>query len=598
MSGGGLDQRHASRRTWWLMVIAGTLTLLFGTLGVCFANWPRPEWLKFFDALYDSIEMLLLHAPHFQEEPNLFIELGCYSGVVFVFLAGLELFGARAMRELRLFFLTFRHKHVVICGLGEKGIEMVRCRKRNSGQYVVAIDPHPSNHVMEECARLGVALVEGDAIKPATLVEARVAHASEVIVITTEDETNVRIAACVQEVCMRSQSTDVNCYVHLTNIHLRERLQLLAEANKNVELHFFDVFDSEARRVLTDLPLDGDGLAKGDRRSVHVAILGFGRMGRSLALRAAKMGHFANRKPLRISIVSRDAKKYEERFLFRYPALHDRANRHLINCEINFLEHEVESIATRELVEKWAAEPHTIFHVFICVDDNSLAVEVVLRLQEALVHHPDLKLHVRIKNRGPLAKVLEPSSLPLRPNQQNPAVQSKPVICVFGAVDDECLDLPIRQMGDRQEDLAMAIHKRYVEHRLHADPSAKDDPAVRPWKQLHENLRESNRQQADHIGIKLRAIGCELVDKHDKRSPVAAFTHDETKFLAQLEHERWNAERLLAGWTHGTKSDKPKRVNKNICGWDALDEITKRYDEEAVDGILKVDIAGSKVVRK
>ena len=74
-------------------------------------------------------------------------------------------------------------------------------------------------------------------------------------------------------------------------------------------------------RVLLALPLDGPGIGFHSPVSVHVVILGFGRMGRSLALRAAKMGHFANRKPLRLSVIDRHAAQQEQGFLFHYPAL-------------------------------------------------------------------------------------------------------------------------------------------------------------------------------------------------------------------------------------------------------------------------------------
>ena len=65
----------------------------------------------------------------------------------------------------------------------------------------------------------------------------------------------------------------------------------------------------------------GQGIRPNDPRTVHLVIVGFGRMGRSLALRAAKMGHFANGKLLRISVIDREADRQREHFLFRYPAL-------------------------------------------------------------------------------------------------------------------------------------------------------------------------------------------------------------------------------------------------------------------------------------
>ena len=54
-------------------------------------------------------------------------------------------------------------------------------------------------------------------------------------------------------------------------------------------------------------------------RTVHIVLLGFGRMGRSVAVRAAKIGHFANGRLLRITVVDRQAELQRERLLFVFP---------------------------------------------------------------------------------------------------------------------------------------------------------------------------------------------------------------------------------------------------------------------------------------
>lgn len=108
---------------------------------------------------------------------------------------------------------------------------------------------------------------------------------------------------------------------------------------------------------------------------------------------------------------------------------------------------------------------------------------------------------------------------------------------------------------------------------------------MRDWDKLSYDLRASNFQQADHMAVKIRAIGCEIVDETDPRSPVQKFSKDELDLLAPLEHTRWNAERLLAGWRYGTETDYSRRINKNIQPWGNLDPGTKKYDYEAVEDI-------------
>jgi hypothetical protein len=356
------------------------------------------------------------------------------------------------------------------------------------------------------------------------------------------------------------------CHVHLSDVNLRGALQWPFGSAGGHSLHFFDVFDDEARRFLVELPLDGSGLPPGDPRTVHVVILGFGRMGRSIALRAAKMGHFANGQPLRLSVVDRQAAEQRERFLFRHPVLETKEV-----CVLKFYEMEAESLSARKQMEEWMGEPDTLLHVCVCLDSDARDLEVALRLRAMLERHPCATLQVRFHSRRSPAAIFDTAALRLK-------------VRVFGMLEDTCCEgafnLEMRDVMPR------AIHARFVERRTAGSqrtPSA--DLALRPRVEVPEDIRESNRQQADHVGIKLRAIGCALADLNDPREAVTQFTDREVELLAEVEHRRWNAERRLAGWRYGTPSDKAERINENIVRWDELHDSTKDYDRETVRDI-------------
>lgn len=591
---------RASRRQWWLVVTTGALTMVCGSIGLWqydHAHAPHEINPVFcgIGALYHSMQMLVLHTPHFEGGTNEWIEAGRWFGAFTLITTTWMLLWKRMADEFRLFWLTHWSGHHVVCGLGQKGMEVVRhLKEHNPKAHVAVIDPHPDEHFVGESAGLGVCVVHDDATKPEALAQARVALAKEVIVITPGDETNVRIATEVRDACAANPSGRVDCFVHLSNIHLRERLQRHAENDRgaNCILHFFDVFDNEARQLLTGLPLDGAGITEDDPRSVHVVIIGCGRMGRSLALRAAKMGHFANRRPVRISIIDRKAARQREDFLFRYPALENAKSGEI--ADLSFHKADAESLSARNLIEGWASEPDTLVHLFICVGDNTCALEVGLRFQEALLRHAHCDLLVRIKTRESLAGILESPATGSLPADAGPRIQT------FGMVEDSCCEQAFRR--EHNEAYARAAHEDFVRRRL-ADSSRRpgSDPALNDWSHLQEDLRESNRQQVDHSAIKLRAIGCEIVEASDPREAVRVFTPVEIELLAEMEHARWNAERLLSGWRYGTPSNKKERINENIRPWDELDDTIKEYDRQAVaniPAILESSTPPMKVVRK
>jgi hypothetical protein len=577
MSAGSFHHLQASRKQWWLVMVTGALTLICGSLGLW--QYEHDHGQGEFEAvpaavgaLYHAIQMLILHTPHFEHGTNLGIELGRWFGAFTLVTTTVMLLWRRLRREFQLFQLTSWTGHHVVCGLGRKGLEVARFFKLDDPDAkVVVIDPNPDEHSVHECEAVGICVLTGDATDERILGRTRVQAAAEIIVITPEDETNVRIATKVRKLVTGSTGTLLRCYVHLANIHLRDSLQRLAEGDgqkqAGCKLHFFDVYDNEARRVLLTHSLDGTGIRPDAPTSVHVVILGFGRMGRSLALRAAKMGHFANRKLLRVSMIDRNAPQQEENLLFHYPALVGGKI-----CQLKFHHAAAQSLAARQLIEKWSTEPDTVLHIFVCLDTNAEALEVSLRLREALVARGAGNLFVRIKSHASLADILELKS------------SIGPRIIPFGMVEDACCNHAFRQ--EYNEAIARAIHEEFTASRL-ADSSRRpeNDPALRPWEDLREELRESNRQQADHIAIKLRALGCELAESSDPRPAVMQFDCKDIELLSELEHTRWNTERWLAGWRYGTPSDKNIRINEYLVAWNELHDSIKKYDRDTVTKI-------------
>ena len=107
------------------------------------------------------------------------------------------------------------------------------------------------------------------------------------------------------------------------------------------------------------------------------------------------------------------------------------------------------------------------------------------------------------------------------------------------------------------------------------------------WNDLPEGLKESNRRQADHIGIKLKAIGCGIASLTDWDAKLFAFTPEEVEQMAEMEHEHWNEERQLEGWTY---APGPKNLDKKTSPyyrvpWDKLSEDIKDYDRNTIRGL-------------
>jgi len=255
----------------------------------------------------------------------------------------------------------------------------------------------------------------------------------------------------------------------------------------------------------------------------------------------------------------------ERSFLARYPAFS-------AICEASFLEGSIDDPDVLEHLDSLAAEPARNVSVAVCVDDPSAALSAALEIVERF-RSVDWPVMVRMAHEEGLASLFGKATSSSDWSRR---------IGAFGTVarsSARTLLLDKLQL----DDLARAIHEHYVESK--GAPQG-DDPSLRPWSTLGESFRDSNRQQADHIPVKLRAVGCEAVP--GGAAAPFEFTPAEVEVLARVEHARWNAERLLSGWTLGDRADKQRRISPYLVDWDDLADDIREYDRGAIRAIPRI----------
>jgi ppGpp synthetase/RelA/SpoT-type nucleotidyltranferase len=134
-----------------------------------------------------------------------------------------------------------------------------------------------------------------------------------------------------------------------------------------------------------------------------------------------------------------------------------------------------------------------------------------------------------------------------------------------------------------REVIGKAFHESYRETK--ASSKQIQEPSMAEWNELLENLKESNRQQADHIEGKLRMIGCSVQKAKDRKVKLIKFPEKEIELMAEAEHARWNVERLFDGWKWGKERDVLKKISPYLIPWAELPEKIKEFDRNAVRNI-------------
>jgi hypothetical protein len=128
------------------------------------------------------------------------------------------------------------------------------------------------------------------------------------------------------------------------------------------------------------------------------------------------------------------------------------------------------------------------------------------------------------------------------------------------------------------DSVARYVHADYRRRQRGRKPPG--DAALAPWDQLLPALQRSNLDQAGDIPNKLAAIGKRL-DSSGERLLLDA---RQIELLAEIEHGRWNVERLRGGWQLGER-EVSRLVSSYLKPWTDLDEEAKEFDREAVCNI-------------
>jgi hypothetical protein len=90
-------------------------------------------------------------------------------------------------------------------------------------------------------------------------------------------------------------------------------------------------------------------------------------------------------------------------------------------------------------------------------------------------------------------------------------------------------------------------------------------------------LQNSNLAQADDIPNKLALLGLRL----ERAGAELQLDAAQVELLAEIEHGRWNLERIAEGWQRGERQVS-RTVTPFLKPWTELDRETREWDRETV----------------
>jgi hypothetical protein len=549
---------------WYVIIALGVVGLVLGVIGFAKHALTYSQPRTFLDNFYLTIQLITLESGSISGSLSWELEIARFLLPALAAYAAFTAFVLVFNEQLRSVKLRTLQDHVIICGLGRKGVLLVE-QFRERGENVVAIEPDEGNDWIDVCRDSGAIVLVGDSTDPDWLRKARVDRAKLLIATMGDDGVNAEVAVQAQALSHNRKRGVLTCIIHIVDPNLMTLLkekELDMESGLPFRWQLFNIFHRGANLLLQDFPawrVDENG----DIHPKHVLVVGTGEMGEQLIVRIAQEWWSRNRvtnQQIPIVMIDREAEWKAESLNVRYPHLKEV-------CQIESLQMDIRSVEFQQCeFLRDRKNPGSIDQVYICLDDDSLGLHAGLLLNK----------HLRTNQVPIVIRMVEDAGLAtlLRGDGRDKGVYKN--LHAFGLLDRTCTaDL---LLGGSHEILARSLHEEYLRTHLDQGETKETNPVLVPWEQLPEKVKEANRLQVDRIYSNLQAIGYWIAPLTDWDAASIQFMPEEIAELAREEHEAWAEQLLREGWSyaHGVK-DPNRKTHPDLVSWDELPESEKEY---------------------
>lgn len=533
---------------WTLFVLGGAATALtLGYLGLAQYLTAHPvkgttgNWTDF---LYADLQLFVLQPPLGPTGPIPgTLQIARFLAPATTVLAGLETIRLLLGEQLRRWAAAYASGHTVVTGDGVTAFELAR-RLRADHRKVVLVSTGETAADQARLARL--INVSGDPADAATLRAAGVRRASVVYACADRSAKNAATALRIREIG-RARGRPVVIYAQVRDVDIRVALRarrIGAVGDLGFQLDFFAIEEIAARVLLDQYPLAAQGSPVAE-----VVIHGFDRLGQAV-LREVGLRSPASGPPLPVTVRGA-AHAAVPTFLTRFPLVSRR-------CQVR-----ADCAADDAELAAPGAAPRL---VFICLPDTDEAMQTGLAAAHAQSGPAD-RVVICVEEPLPFSVIFTGNRALLDDIGGR--------LSIFEVHHQACV--PEQIQADLTEQLARAVHRSYLREGSTRGDTRATSPAMVSWEDLPEELRNSNRAQAAHIGLKLAAIGC-VITPETEAAPKFSFEDDEIDRLAVLEHDRWASEWRARGYRYGPARDD--RHHPDLVDWADLSQTAKDKDRD------------------
>jgi hypothetical protein len=579
-------------RQWWIIFITGIFSFLIGSIGFLIDSNFK---ISFLNSFYLSAQLFIFQVDFTNRNLNGLIEIARWTAPFTLAFATVRTILIIVREEIEELKLKSFNEHVIICGLGHKGFRLAKDLFKANAKVII-IETNSNNEYINICKEKGMKVIIGNATHNFILNKANVKNAHALFAVADKDDINIAIAIKAFEIknnisdhIMNSelkqnnsvpdikqdqdQSKLLRCYVHIGNLKLQSLFKqhyLFKIHDDKFEAIIFNIFDICARETIYDFVMKNYiHTIHHENNPLHILIVGFGSMGESLMIEAAKMCHFSNGKKVIITVLDKRAKSKEDKFKLEF--LYHKQLKDLI--DIKFEKYDAKNIKENELLELQKISPFNI--IYICSGNEASRIFVSLNLRNLLSQIP---IRIFMPEKSGFTPLFETGQI--FSETQN--------IEIYNMVDSAYKIKKI--VRSKLEELAQIIHEDFIQRERNKFPerfeSGIPDNSLKNWANLPEEDKELNISAVLQIPLKLGAIGYNIRSIIQKEN--FNFTDEEITTLAKIGHKQWMAERLLSGWIFGEQKTSLKKIHPDLRSWSELTAESREKQKDFIRLIPKL----------
>jgi len=547
---------------WWIVVLLGLIAFVLAFRGFNLLFIETETYRSVPDLVYQSIKIFGMDFPDEYSSPLPWqLETARWLAPALVVYTAIKAILYLIRREIKSAFVKYYRNHIIIVGLNDWSRQLVS-DLLDHREKVVIVGEIAYERKLDPVERKGAILVEGDLSSKGFLRRIGAVRAKYFVFISENDEKNIENALTVHSYPgKKARCRKQTLYTHVSDdfrldeisgLRLLEDHQIQQTAGKNCELRIFSAYERASRIIFNKYSPDiFTRVTSPDGPPVRIAIIGSGSLAQSFILRVARLGHYANLRKTHVTLFQ-DGKAMLERLELSFRRIRDFIDIELVDTAPDLFDGDKFGRLNFEI-------PFSA--VYLLCDNDVVATGILNKLSRidsperinvvVTVNNPDSLLSKRVSGR-----------------------QFENIVLHKFSVTDETFTSE-SLISETMDKLAKVVHDDYLSKLKAIDPARESH---RPWDLLPPDFKNQNREQADHILVKLRALGYDLGNS----TSTVMIPDEKVELLSQMEHKRWWAFMALNGWVNGEKRDDRMRRHTDLKPFAELPEETKQYDRNAV----------------